>query len=112
MHAKFCLGKHEMVHPVDYEFLTKMMELDHISVVSEGLVDELNPSLWNLRFIAGLAGDEYCHRVRRFSRQIVAESELTRDASALNSAEDGSATTKYFVTHKEEETNIYFDEAI
>ncbi len=106
LHAKFCLGKHEMVHPVDYEFLTKMMELDHISVVSEGLVDELNPSLWNLRFIAGLAGDEYCHRVRRFSRQIVAQSELTRDASALNSSEGGSATTKYFVTHKEEETNI------
>ena len=106
LYAKFCLGKYEEVHPVDYEFLTKMMELDHISVVSEGLVDELNPSLWNLPFIAGLAGDEYCHGVRRFSRLIVAESELTKDASALESAEDGSATTKYFVTHKEEETNI------
>ena len=106
LYANFCLGKHEMVHPVDYEFLTKMMELDHVSVVSEGLVDELNPSLWNLRFIAGLAGDEYCHRVRRFSRQIVAESALTRDAPALNSAEGGSATTNYFVTHKEEKMNI------
>jgi len=106
LHAKFSPRKHEMVHPVDYEFLTKMMELDHISVVSEGLVDELNPSLWNLRFIAGLAGDEYCHRVRRFSRQIVTESELTKDSLALNSTEEGSATTKYFVTHREEKTNV------
>ena len=104
--AKFCLGEHEEMHPDDYEFLTKMMELNHISVVSEGLVDELNPFLWKPRFIAGLVGDGYCHRVRRYSRRIVAESELTRDTSALNSAEGGSAMTKYFVAHKEEKKNV------
>ena len=104
--AKFCLGKEEKMHPADYYYLTKMMERDDLSVVSEGLANNLNPSLWNFSFIDGLAGEEWCHRVRRFSRQIVPESDLVQDSSAAKSTKEGSVLPKYFVTHKEEEKNI------
>ena len=106
MLAKFSLGKDEKMDPVDYEYLTKMMERDDLSVVSEGLANDLNPSLWNFSFIDGLAGEEWCHRVRRFSRQIVPESDLVQNLSAAKTTEGDSVSPKYFVTHKEEEKNV------
>ena len=104
--AKFSLGKDEKMHPTDYEYLTKMMERDDLSVVSEGLANDLNPSLWNFSFIDGLAREEWCHRVRRFSRQIVPESDLVQDSSAAKITKGDSVSPKYFVTHKEEEKNV------
>ena len=104
--AKFSLGKDEQMHPTDYEYLTKMMERDDLSVVSEGLANDLNPSLWHFSFIDGLAGEEWCHRVRRFSRQIVPESDLVQNLSAAKTTEGDSVSPKYFVTHKEEEKNV------
>ena len=50
----------------DEDFLFKMMERDDITVISEGLADSINSSLWTREYIEGCIGSEYHHKFRRF----------------------------------------------
>jgi len=69
-----------------------MMERDDLTVVSEGLADELKPELWNPSFIAGAAGTEYYHKFRKFQRRKT----NTKDTEACG---DGAPISS--VTHDE-----------
>ena len=104
--AKFCLGQDEDMHPNDYSFLREMMEWDDISVVSEGLAEHLTESWWNPEYVCGVGGDEWCHQVRRFSRQIVPEPELAPNSLKSADGDGGEIPTKCFVTHKEERGDV------
>ena len=55
----------------DEEFLFKMMERDDITVISEGLADSINSSLWTREYIEGCIGSEYHHKFRRFETKHV-----------------------------------------
>ena len=96
--AKFSFDCSDTMHPVDQQFLLQMMERDDVTVISEGLVNDLDPAMWDLQFISGVAGHEYCHKIRRFSRQVVDESKLVAPG---DEAEGGAK--RYCVTHKEED---------
>ena len=50
----------------DEIFLLHMMEKDDITVISEGLADTINPSLWKYDYIDGCIGSEYHHKFRSF----------------------------------------------
>jgi len=58
-------GKIQITHE-DETHLFRMMERDDISVISEGLADEMNPSLWTREYIEGCIGSEYHHKIRAF----------------------------------------------
>jgi len=58
-------GKISVTHE-DEAFLFHMMERDDITVISEGLADEISPSLWTREYIEGCIGSEYHHKVRVF----------------------------------------------
>ncbi len=58
-----------MVNPEDERFLLRMMERDDITVISEGLADEINASLWTKDYITGCIGSEYHHKFRAFQKQ-------------------------------------------
>lgn len=73
--AKFLTFKGEklfgkiMVNPEDERFLLRMMERDDITVISEGLADEINASLWTKEYITGCIGSEYHHKFRAFQKK-------------------------------------------
>ena len=50
----------------DEEFLLKMMERDDITVISEGLVDELDSTLLDRGYVEGSIGSEFHHKVKEF----------------------------------------------
>ena len=50
----------------DEDFLFKMMERDDVTVISEGLADAINSSLWSREYIEGCIGTEYHHKFRGF----------------------------------------------
>jgi len=64
-HCKNRTGKIQVTSQ-DEAFLFRMMELDNITVISEGLADEINPSLWTREYIEGRIGSEYHHKFRVF----------------------------------------------
>ncbi len=68
-----------MVNPEDERFLLRMMERDDITVISEGLADEINASLWTKEYITGCIGSEYHHKFRAFQKKSRA---VTNDDSA------------------------------
>lgn len=55
----------------DESFLLRMMERDDVTVISEGLVDGLNPELWNMTYIADRLKNVYFHKFRKFQRRVV-----------------------------------------
>eukprot|EP00970_Alexandrium_tamarense_P017636 scaffold10310_cov181-Alexandrium_tamarense.AAC.1 len=65
--AETTKGKVTIVHE-DEVFLFKMMERDDITVISEGLADEINPSLWNKEYIRNCIGSEFHHKFRGFEK--------------------------------------------
>lgn len=69
--AKFNLGSSSSIDLVHKETLFQMMERDDITVVSEGLVGDLNRTLWDLQYVANLVGDKPYHKVRRFERELI-----------------------------------------
>jgi hypothetical protein len=54
------------IERADEIFLLHMMEKDDITVISEGLADTINPSLWKYDYIDGCIGSEYHHKFRSF----------------------------------------------
>ena len=68
--AKFNIKNNKSIDYRQKESLLKMMERDDITVVSEGLVDSLNQTLWHLDYVKSLVGDKPYHKVRRFERQL------------------------------------------
>jgi hypothetical protein len=50
----------------DEVFLLEMMERDDVTVVSEGLADAVNDTLWTPDYIEGCIGSEYHHKFRSF----------------------------------------------
>ncbi|KAK1736014.1 hypothetical protein QTG54_013150 [Skeletonema marinoi] len=46
-----------------------MMERDDITVISEGLADEISASLWTKEYITGCIGSEYHHKFRAFQKK-------------------------------------------
>eukprot|EP00986_Skeletonema_menzelii_P003949 scaffold1293_cov139-Skeletonema_menzelii.AAC.4 len=58
-----------MVNPEDERFLLRMMERDDITVISEGLADEISASLWTKEYITGCIGSEYHHKFRAFQKK-------------------------------------------
>eukprot|EP00571_Detonula_confervacea_P000867 CAMPEP_0172328380 /NCGR_PEP_ID=MMETSP1058-20130122/60322_1 /TAXON_ID=83371 /ORGANISM="Detonula confervacea, Strain CCMP 353" /LENGTH=2122 /DNA_ID=CAMNT_0013045493 /DNA_START=119 /DNA_END=6484 /DNA_ORIENTATION=+ len=58
-------GKIKVASEDEY-FLFLMMERDDITVVSEGVADAINPSLWTREYIEGCIGSEYHHKFRGF----------------------------------------------
>jgi hypothetical protein len=65
--AETTKGKVTIVHE-DEVFLFKMMERDDITVISEGLADGINPSLWNKEYIRNCIGSEFHHKFRGFEK--------------------------------------------
>ena len=71
--ANFCASSHAVkaeqvtVLPEDEQFLLKMMERDDITVISQGLADAINPSLYSNDYIKGVIGSIDHHKVRRFT---------------------------------------------
>ena len=95
--AKFILGSSSSIDPVQKEILLKMMERDDITVVSEGLVGDLNPTLWDMHYVSNLVGDKPYHKVRRFERELIGlpfdKSENESDESDTKIAGEGSANS-------------------
>ena len=58
-----------MVNSEDERFLLRMMERDDITVISEGLADEITSSLWTKEYITGCIGSEYHHKFRAFQKK-------------------------------------------
>jgi len=52
----------------DENFLLLMMERDDVTVISSGLVNSINPQLWDQDYITSYAGDDVYHRFRSFKR--------------------------------------------
>ncbi len=66
----------------DEVFLFTMMERDDITVISQGLADEINSSLWSREYIEGEIGSVYHHKFRAFEtmfREDGTISEQTRE---------------------------------
>jgi hypothetical protein len=66
----------------DEVFLFTMMERDDITVISQGLADEINSSLWSREYIEGVTGSVYHHKFRAFEtmfREDGSISEQTRE---------------------------------
>lgn len=66
----------------DEVYLFTMMERDDITVISQGLADEINPLLWSREYIEGIIGSVYHHKVRGFETMINEDgtrSEQTRE---------------------------------
>ena len=66
----------------DESFLFTMMERDDITVISQGLADEINSSLWSREYIEGIIGSVYHHKFRGFETMLREDgtiSEQTRE---------------------------------
>lgn len=50
----------------DEIFLLTMMERDDITVISQGLADEINSSIWSREYIESVIGSVYHHKFRGF----------------------------------------------
>ena len=75
--AKFNIGDQKpTLTPVDESFLLIMMERTDIAVVSEGLFDGFDPSVWDLNFISSRAGDKMFHRFRHFESVVMSLADL------------------------------------
>ena len=55
----------------DELFLLKMMERDDITVISQGLIDEINPSLLDREYVEGVIGSRFHHKVKEFEKTIL-----------------------------------------
>jgi len=92
-----------MVNPEDECFLLRMMERDDITVISEGLADEIDASLWTREYITGCIGSEYHHKFRAFQKK-------TRTVTTTK-----NSTTKTIEYHEEQsgwysmKVSSYFD---
>ena len=73
-----------MVTPEDECFLLRMMERDDITVISEGLADEISASLWTKEYITGCIGSEYHHKFRAFQKK---SRTVTKDDSTTTTIE-------------------------
>ncbi len=73
-----------MVTPEDERFLLRMMERDDITVISEGLADEISASLWTKEYITGCIGSEYHHKFRAFQKK---SRTVTKDDSTTTTIE-------------------------
>ena len=80
-------GGKVMVEPEDESFLFSMMERDDITVISEGLADSINSSLWTREYIEGCIGSEYHHKFRGFETKHKNSSDLDQQQPAKQSKE-------------------------
>jgi len=72
--AKFDVGNDKpTMTSEDESFLLQMMERTDIAMVSEGLFDSMDPSLWDLDFISSRAGDKMFHRFRNFQTVLMGQ---------------------------------------
>jgi hypothetical protein len=55
----------------DEAFLLEMMERDDVTVISDGLADEINSAFWTREYIEGCIGSEYHHKFRSFETAAV-----------------------------------------
>jgi hypothetical protein len=53
----------------DKQFLMSTMEKDDVTVITEGLCENLDKKMWNLKSIETKAGHRFHHRFRRFKRR-------------------------------------------
>lgn len=82
----------------DEQFLLRMMERDDITVISEGLADEISASLWTREYIVGCIGSEYHHKFRAFQKK-------TR--TVANTTNEKQTTTTTTIEYHEEKTGWY-----
>jgi len=75
------------VEPEDEGFLFSMMERDDITVISEGLADSINSSLWTREYIEGCIGSEYHHKFRGFETKHMNSSDVDQQQPAKQSKE-------------------------
>jgi hypothetical protein len=68
-----------VIMSLDEEFLLRMMERDDITVISEGLADEISSSLWTREYIVGCIGSEYHHKFRAFQKKTRTVPNTTND---------------------------------
>ncbi|KAL3786447.1 hypothetical protein HJC23_011028 [Cyclotella cryptica] len=54
----------------DEQFLLKMMERDDITVISQGLLDEINSSLLGREYLEGVVGSRFHHKVKEFKKTL------------------------------------------
>ena len=71
--------------PEDEGFLFRMMERDDITVISEGLADAMDSSLWTPEFISGFIGADYYHKFRKF--EMITKPVTERDSAGEQSVE-------------------------
>ncbi len=86
------------IKPLDEEFLLRMMERDDITVISEGLADEISSSLWTREYIVGCIGSEYHHKFRAFQKK-------TR--TVANTTNDKQTTSTTTIEYHEEKSGWY-----
>jgi len=84
----------------DEEFLLRMMERDDITVISEGLADEISSSLWTREYIVGCIGSEYHHKFRAFQKK-------TRTVAVANTTNDKQTTSTTTIEYHEEKSGWY-----
>ena len=87
-----------VIMPPDEEFLLRMMERDDITVISEGLTDEISASLWTREYIVGCIGSEYHHKFRAFQKK-------TR--TVANTTNDKQTTATKTIEYHEEKSGWY-----
>jgi hypothetical protein len=86
--ANFNVGKSkpELI-PLDKSFLLRMMERTDIAVVSEGLFEHFDPSVWDLDFIDSRTGDKMYHRFRLFEKRATTEENIASKRIGLEQEE-------------------------
>ncbi len=97
-----------VITPQDEQFLLKMMERDDITVISEGLVDDITSSIWSRDFIEGCIGSVYHHQIRAFKktpRNVATATNEQRPSSTAAAA--AAATTTNNDVHYEEQDDWY-----
>lgn len=87
-----------VIMPLDEEFILRMMERDDITVISEGLADEISSSLWTREYIVGCIGSEYHHKFRAFQKK-------TR--TVANTTNDKQTTSTTTIEYHEEKSGWY-----
>ncbi|KAL9189365.1 hypothetical protein ACHAXT_009040 [Thalassiosira profunda] len=58
-----------VVTPEDEAFLFQMMERDDITVISDGLAESIDPTIWTRKYIEGCIGNGYHHKFQRVDQQ-------------------------------------------
>ena len=84
-----------VVMPADEIYLLEMMERDDITVISEGLADEISASLWTREYIVGCIGSEYHHKIRAFRKK-------TRPVAVADTTNEQTTATTTIEYHEEE----------